>query len=150
MRKLILLSALALTFTSCKQNDSYTSPTETSIQVPKQDLGLQQGIIVGINSETITEDSSNDRAVNGALIGGIGSYLLSSKPSFTKIAIGAGTGAVIGKTTGGTITQYTTYTLTIRNIDTKEIHTKYDIKSSNYRLKDTINYEIYGNVMFKQ
>lgn len=156
MKKIITLLVLVLTFTSCQQQEEskltypqdkvISSTNKTPVTVHST---LQDGVILGINSVVTTEDSSNDRAVNGALLGGAASYFLSSKPSITKTLIGAGSGAVIGKTTGGTVTQTTHYILTIKNLSDNSIEQK-ATQSLGFKVKDTITYDIYKDIIFKK
>jgi len=146
------MTLILMSLTSCQDNTSTTSPplSKENTQLTQQAYvapSYEKGIILGVSSETITEDSSNYRAVNGALLGGVGSYLLSSKPSFTKVAIGAAAGSAVGKMSGGNVTQYTTYTLVIKNIDTGEI-TQKETKHNNYKSGDTINYSYHDDIIY--
>jgi outer membrane lipoprotein SlyB len=133
-----------------KDNNSGLYPENKLVtQQPKLENTLKEGVIVGISKVVTTHDSSNDRAVNGALLGGAASYFLSRRPSITKTLIGASTGAVVGKTTGGDITQTTNYILTIKNLSDNSI-TQKATTSSGFMVKDTINYDEYSDVIFKK
>lgn len=156
MKKILLLLVFGMMFTSClkeKETEMTVSKSEmvasTTDQPTVVNSTLQEGIIVGMSTEVVTHDSSNHRAVNGALIGGAASYLLSSRPSMTKTLLGAGAGAVVGKTTGGDITQTTTYILTIKNLATNTIIQK-ETSSSGFMVKDTVNYDNYSDIVFKK
>lgn len=151
-RMFTFMTLILMSLTSCQDNTSTTSPPSSKENTPitKQTYvssSYEKGIILGVSSQTIVKDSSDDRAVNGALLGGVGSYLLSSKPSFTKVAIGAASGAAVGKMSGGNVTQYTTYTLVIKNLTTGDI-TQKETKYNNYKSGDTINYSYHYDIIF--
>jgi len=146
MKTKVLLFMCIILLGACTQQKENYPIAEIPV---KQETVFEEGIVLGITSETITEDSSNDRTVNGALIGGAASYFLSSRPSATKTLLGAGAGAIIGKTTGGKVKSYTIHTLIIKNLSTNTID-KIETKDINYVKNDTINYNLYENIIYKK
>jgi len=98
---------------------------------------IDTGIVTDIQIETVYKDESNDNAVTGAVIGGIGSYLLSSRPSFTKVAIGAVASAGVGKMTGGQVSSYNQYTIIVEDIE-YEGTIEFITKSNKYKIGDSV------------
>ena len=155
--KTLILLLLTIFISSCNNNSEQQQSIDNTVkqteivtkEQPEFRNTLQEGILMSITPTTIVEDNSDSRATNGAILGGVGSMLLSRRPSFTKTIIGAGIGGAVGKMTSNPGVSYTEYLLVIRNTKTNQIIQK-SSKNGDFKVKDTINYDVYSNIVFKK